>query len=153
MPIGVDTYAYRGRLPHLINPGKTYFVSFHALRGLELSPAVRDIALRCCIHDHETLCWVDCCVVMPDHAHLLVTPFNSVALSKIMSRLNGASVHLINRAMHRTGRLWQRESFDHILRSDEKLAKVREYICMNPVRAGLAMTPDEYPWLWRSWIV
>jgi len=75
------------------------------------------------------------------------------ALSKIMSRLKGASVHLINRAMRRTGRLWQRESFDHILRSDEKLEKVREYICMNPVRAGLAATPDEYPWLWRSWVV
>jgi len=71
-----------------------------------------------------------------------------VALSKIMSRLEGASVHLINH----TGRLWQRESFDHILRSDEKLAEVREYICMNPVRAGLAATPDEYPWLWRSWV-
>ena len=64
------------------------------------------------------------------------------ALSKIMSRLKGASVHLINRAMRRTGRLWQR-----------KLEKVREYICMNPVRAGLAATPDEYPWLWRSWVV
>jgi len=153
MPIGSDTYAYRGRLPHLINRGKTYFVTFHACRGLGLSPRAREIALNCCIHDHELLCWVDCCVVMPDHVHLLVIPHDDIVLSRVMARIKGASVHKINRIMGRTGHLWQRESFDHILRSDEKLAKVREYICMNPVRAGLATSPDDYPWLWRSWML
>jgi hypothetical protein len=73
-------------------------------------------------------------------------------LSRVMARIKGASVHRINRALIRTGKLWQRESFDHILRSNEKLEQVREYICMNPVKAGLASRPDEYPWLWRSWV-
>ena len=153
MPIGDDTFAYRGRLPHLVNQGKTYFVTFCARRGLELPPKAREITLGCCIHDHQALCWVDCCVVMPDHVHLLVTPHQDVLLSRLMERIKGASVHRINRLLGRSGRLWQRESFDHILRSDEKLENVRDYICTNPVRAGLATTPDEYPWLWRSWVV
>ena len=152
MSIGDDTYAYRGRLPHLINQGKTYFVTFCTQSKSELSPRLRDIVLGCCIHDHESFCWVDCCVVMPDHVHLLVIPYEGIALSRVTERINGASVHLINRTLGRTGRLWQRESFDHILRSDEKLHDVREYIAMNPVRAGLVSTPDEYPWLWRAWI-
>lgn len=152
MLIGDDTYAYRGRLPHLVNPGKTYFVTFCARRGLTLSDEARDITLASCIHDHQMLCWVDCCVVMPDHVHLLVIPHDDVMLARVMARIKGASVHRINRALSRAGNLWQRESFDHILRSDEKLDQVREYICMNPVKAGLASTPDEYPWLWRSWV-
>ena len=74
MPIGDDTYAYRRRLPHLVNRGKTYFVTFCVQRGLTLSNQARDMTLASCIHDHQVLCWVDCCVVMPDHVHLIFTP-------------------------------------------------------------------------------
>ena len=95
-------------------------------------------------------------VVMPEHVHIIGGPLRGedgfpIAIPAVMKALKSASAHLINRALSRSGKLWQRESFDHILRSDEKLEKVREYICMNPVRARLAATPDRYLWLWRSW--
>ena len=48
----------------------------------------------------------------------------------------------------RTGRVWQDESFDHILRGDESLKKKIIYIMDNPVRAGLAARPGEYRWVW-----
>ena len=38
------------------------------------------------------------------------------------------------------------------LRSDEDVRKRVEYICANPVRAGLSQHEDDYPWLWREWI-
>jgi len=44
----------------------------------------------------------------------------------------------------RTGRVWQDESFDHILRGDESLSKKMEYILQNPVRAGLAARSQDY---------
>ena len=50
----------------------------------------------------------------------------------------------------RSGSLWQRESFDHILRRDEDLIEKAEYIANNPVRAGLVARPEEYRWLWIS---
>jgi len=62
----------------------------------------------------------------------------------------GPSAHSINRLLGRKGSLWQRESFDHILRSEEKLTEKGEYIANNPVRAGLVSTSDEWPWLWRA---
>jgi putative transposase len=52
----------------------------------------------------------------------------------------------------RSGRLWQPESFDRILRNTESARAKAEYVIMNPVRAGLCATPDEYPWVWREWI-
>jgi hypothetical protein len=49
-----------------------------------------------------------------------------------------------------SGPVWQEESFDHVLRSDESLKEKREYIRPNPVRKGLVMQPEEYRWLWMD---
>jgi hypothetical protein len=50
--------------------------------------------------------------------------------------------------MNQIGRVWQTESFDHVLRSSESLDAKIAYILENPVRAGLASDWKEYPWLW-----
>ena len=89
---------------------------------------------------------------MPDHVHLILTPYESMPLSRILDAIKGASAHLINRALRRRGHLWQDESFDRIVRANEDLQKKVQYTCDNPVRAGLVMTADEWPWLWREWI-
>ena len=44
--------------------------------------------------------------------------------------------------------MWQEESFDHVVRSNESLENKIEYIRQNPVRRGLVKSPEEYPWLW-----
>jgi REP element-mobilizing transposase RayT len=91
---------------------------------------------------------MDCVVVMPDHVHLITTPYDDVALCHLLDRIKGASVHLINRLLRRSGKLWQRDSFDRILRSDESLYAKREYIFNNPVRAGLVTRWQDYRWIW-----
>src|SRR5204863_3674560 len=48
------------------------------------------------------------------------------------------------------GQIWQHESFDHVLRREESIEAKVQYICENPVRAGLVKHPHEYRWLWRS---
>jgi REP element-mobilizing transposase RayT len=96
-------------------------------------------------------------VVMPDHVHMLLTPGsdakgNTFGLSQILNSIKGASSHAVNKALGRSGRVWQSESFDHVLRSDESVRGTAEYICANPVRAGVVANEDEYRWLWREWI-
>jgi len=145
--VGFDTYAYRRDLPHLAKDGKTYFVTFRALRFLH--PADRTMVLHHCIYEHEKTCWLDCLVVMPDHVHFIVTPYKLCPLSRLMQRMKSVSAHRVNRVHGTHGPLWQHESFDHILRSEESLVKKVEYIGQNPVRAGLVATPKEYAWLWR----
>ena len=41
---------------------------------------------------------------------------------------------------------WQISYYDHILRREEALIDVAKYIWMNPVTAGLASSPELYPW-------
>ena len=66
-----------------------------------------------------------------------------------MDAVKGASAHKINRALKRKGRVWQTESFDHVLRSSESLDAKIAYILNNPVRDGLVNLPADYPWIWR----
>jgi putative transposase len=57
----------------------------------------------------------------------------------MMSRIVAAAV-----IGGRTG-LWQRGFFDHILRNSESYSQKWDYVCENPVRAGLVRTADEWP--------
>src|SRR6516164_9414397 len=74
------------------------------------------------------------------------TPFS---LSEIMKGIKGSSAYNVNRLLVRRGQLWQDESFDRIMRSREFEFKFN-YICSNPVDAGLCRKPEEYPWLWTQ---
>jgi len=42
--------------------------------------------------------------------------------------------------------IWQPRSPDHRIRDDEDYERYREYIHMNPVRAGLVANAAEYPY-------
>jgi hypothetical protein len=41
---------------------------------------------------------------------------------------------------------WQEGFFDHVLRSAESYAQKWEYVRMNPVRAGLCASPEQWPY-------
>jgi putative transposase len=43
-------------------------------------------------------------------------------------------------------RLWQEGFFDHLIRGDEKLGSVWEYVRKNPETAGLAEAPEDWPY-------
>ena len=42
--------------------------------------------------------------------------------------------------------LWQPGFFDHVLRNDESYSQKWEYVRENPVRAGLVVRADEWPY-------
>jgi REP element-mobilizing transposase RayT len=110
--------------------------------------------LDCCLHDNGTKLDLHAVVVMPDHVHLIFTPLINPArlevysLGEIMDAIKGASAHKINRLLGRSGKVWQTESFDRVLRCSEKLDEKVQYVSNNPVRRHLVSVPQEYPWLW-----
>lgn len=84
-------------------------------------------------------------VVMPNHVHLLVTPF--VRAREWLGPLKGFTGHHANRILSRQRvPFWQDESYDHMIRNDEEFARVQRYIEFNPVQAGPVPAPDEFPW-------
>lgn len=151
MAVGADTVGYRLNLPHLENSGKTCFVTFCTFQRRILPAAARSIALESLVHDHRLKYWLDSAVVMPDHVHLVVMPYE-FHLYTLLQAMKGASSHRIRHLGILKPPVWQDESFDHILRNHESARSKGEYLCNNSVRKGLVATPEEWPWLWRSWI-
>jgi hypothetical protein len=64
--------------------------------------------------------------------HVLVTPLGEHELSDILHSWKSFTAKQINRALGRQGTFWQKESFDHIVRSPEALERFRVYFQDNP---------------------
>ncbi len=146
-------YVYRRRLPHYQKADRAVFVTFRAGCLDPLPESIRDLVLRHCLHDQGVKVQVHAVVVMADHVHLLLTPMfdpqgSPYSLVEILQSIKGASAHSINRALNRSGPVWQEESFDHLPRSNESFEEKLEYIRQNPVRRGLVKRPEDYRWLW-----
>jgi len=84
-------------------------------------------------------------VVMPNHVHLVLRPIDP--LSEALRWLKTATAVRARKILELPpGPFWQREYYDHWIRSRDELARVSSYIERNPVSAGLVPSPAEWPW-------
>jgi putative transposase len=96
---------------------------------------------------------LDCYVVMPNHVHVVVRPLIPEAhpLEVILGSWKKYSSRRMNGELNTTGDLWQEESYDRIIRDEEHLWRVLQYLGSNPERAGLAR--DSCPlWIRPQWV-
>jgi REP element-mobilizing transposase RayT len=80
-------------------------------------------------------------IVMPDHIHFIAT-FN-LEIGIKPSVVAWKRYHTST-----TGVAFQRDYFEHRLRSDDEFVEKAEYIRQNPVRRGLTEHPEAWPYLW-----
>jgi hypothetical protein len=86
---------------------------------------------------------------MDNHYHLLVeTPDGN--LSKGMRQLNGVYTQYFNRTHRRVGHLYQGRYKAIIIQKETYLLEVARYIVLNPVRAHMVHTAND--WLWSSYL-
>jgi type I restriction enzyme R subunit len=76
-------------------------------------------------------------VVMPNHVHLLAVFPAAAAMRKQCDSWLHFTAREINRQIGSSGKLWQQEPFDHLVRSPEQYEYLRRYIAENPQKAGL----------------
>jgi REP element-mobilizing transposase RayT len=77
---------------------------------------------------------LDSFVVMPNHVHVLLGLGYAAAVS--LGTVVGTFKAAVARSAHARG-LWQRGYHDHVIRDEEDLARIREYIATNPIRWAL----------------
>jgi len=146
---------YRRNLPHIEKDGASYYVSFSTRERFFLPEEARTVIFEHCLFENGRKVHMYAFVVMPDHVHMLFTPLEDEqgtphTLARIMNGIKGASSHSVNKLLGRKGVLWEPESFDRILRSSGDFEFRLSYIVGNPIAAGLAKGPDDYPWAWRE---
>ncbi len=83
---------------------------------------------------------------MPDHLHVIICPGElSLPLSKFLNIFKGRTTGVF-KGKENLRKIWQRSAFDHVVRTEENLKAVIQYIMKNPVRKGIAEKADEYPY-------
>jgi REP element-mobilizing transposase RayT len=83
--------------------------------------------------------------VMPNHVHVLTCPFGEHRLPAILHSWKSFTAKAIARATGWPGGVWEREYFDHLVRSPAALDRFVRYTEMNPVEAGLCVRPEDWP--------
>jgi putative transposase len=156
-----EIYYSKRRLPHFERPWAKYAVSFSTHQRHLFLPKERDLVLRSLRygHDHQQYeLYVAC--VMPDHVHMLFEPqiknqdlaartiFSSLA--EILHAIKSSTGHRINKMRRTRGPIWERESFDRLIRSESDLNEKFSYICRNSWDSKVASQNQDYPWLWTQ---
>jgi REP element-mobilizing transposase RayT len=86
-------------------------------------------------------------VIMPDHVHFFAAPERDARpLPESMQCWKQWTSKRIARECETRGPIWQPEFFDHVLRSSESSSQKWDYVRDNPIRAGLVINADDWPY-------
>lgn len=83
---------------------------------------------------------------MDKHAHLLLTPREKGATSRLMQSLGRRYVGQLNARHRRTGTLWEGRYKSCLVDSGAYVLRCVQYIDLNPVRARMTDDPESYRW-------
>jgi REP element-mobilizing transposase RayT len=133
----------RRRLPHWSLDGAMYFVTFRVHKG-ELTESERILVLEHIKSGDNRFYTLVASVVMPDHVHVMFMADRGYSLEHIMKGMKGVSSRMVNRARKTRIQIWQHESFDRIVRSQEELYGKLLYMVNNPVEKGISRTGWKY---------
>ena len=136
--------AYRRQLPHWRQSQALYSVNWriHKLqadlddteRGLVVS-SIRYFEVRYDLHAYA---------VMNDHVHVILRPLGRHSLEDIIHSWKSYSANRLQRTSRRTGRIWQEEYFDKIVRNRRQYHRLIRYVLENPIRRWPGL--PAYPW-------
>jgi 1-hydroxy-2-methyl-2-(E)-butenyl 4-diphosphate synthase len=70
--------------------------------------------------------------VMPNHVHVVIKTFAGEELQNILHSWKSFTAHEIHKIRQTTGVLWQKESYDHLIRDGEDLKHQVSYVLSNP---------------------
>ncbi|PJJ59078.1 REP-associated tyrosine transposase [Hymenobacter chitinivorans] len=110
-------------------------------------PRIADLVGASLRHFHGKAYQLICYCIMPNHVHLVVSfPDEAPPLAKTIQRIKGYTALQANQLLNRRGQFWQRETYDHIIRSSEEMQRVIAYTINNPVKAGLVDNWEQWPY-------
>jgi putative transposase len=84
-------------------------------------------------------------VIMPNHVHILMTIPGETSIEKAMQLIKGSFSFRAGKELGFHGEIWQRGYSDEQVLDERSFQQHSEYIDNNPVKAGLASRPEEYP--------
>jgi hypothetical protein len=87
--------------------------------------------------------WVQTCI---DESQCTGASKLRTARERIVQSAKGYSARRCNQLLGLSGQFWQDESYDHVVRNDEELFRIIDYVENNPVKAGLVARREDWRW-------
>ena len=128
-----DNIAY-----HVINRGNGRYEIFHEHEDYE---KFEDILERYVLSPGLSIYHY---ALIPNHYHLELALEDPENISSIMSGINRSYTHYYHKKYKTSGYLWQGRFISKPIEKDAYLTRCGGYIEMNPVRARLVKSPEEY---------
>jgi putative transposase len=130
---------FPGAFYHVTSRGNERKVVFKSIRDREKFLEYLESATQ----RYDALIHAYC--LMDNHYHLLPeTPSGN--LSQIMRHINSAYTTYFNVKRDRSGHLFQGSYKAILVDMDEYAKELSRYVHLNPVRAKIVETPEEYDW-------
>jgi putative transposase len=82
---------------------------------------------------------------MSNHIHALIQ-VSETPLGRLMLRIAGRYARAVQASLQTTGHLFEKRYYPVLIDADEYLLELLRYIHLNPVRARVVESPDDYPW-------
>jgi len=135
-----------------LNPVRTFFVSSRANRGIAIFQTERmanlfiDVlrtymkAKKFKVHEF---------VVMPNHIHVLLSLGPELSVEKAVQMMKGNFSYRARKELGYPWEVWQKGFSEVQVLTEASFIHHQDYIDENPVKAGLARSPDEYPYCSR----
>lgn len=89
---------------------------------------------------------VNAYVLLDNHFHMLLTPPSDEAMSLMMQSVGRSYVRYFNKRHIRSGTLWEGRYKSSLIDSEAYLLTCMAYIDLNPVRAGVAESAEDFSW-------
>jgi putative transposase len=129
---------------HATNNGQTYFVTSDTWerRALFHAEPWARLFFKTLLSHRSDDYLLHQFVLMPDHFHILMTPF--AALEHSVQLIKGGFSYLAKMELGSNLEVWQRGFADHRIRDFEDYDKHVHYIHLNPVKKHLCTNPGDY---------
>jgi REP element-mobilizing transposase RayT len=140
----METSFWKRHLPHYQIDGGFYFITFTTYQRRQLLENEKEIIWNAIHFLNGKKCTLIAAVVMNDHVHLILQTTESI--SGVLHSLKSFTAHQINLQRQESGKVWQGESYDRCLRSEEELLEKLKYIYKNSMEINTASQLEEYRW-------
>jgi putative transposase len=137
-----------GRDPRIQAPGEVYHVIAKGNRGCRLYADDHEFRvfmrlLGLIATRHSWACLSFC--LMTNHYHLVLRLLDRT-LSDGMRELNGCFSRFTNKRNGLDGHLFRNRFWSEPIEDEARMLQTARYVVLNPVRAGLCLSPEEWPW-------
>ena len=143
--------SFPGRLHHTvpswIKQGCYYHIRIRAdkctpFQLIDDTIAKRLLDSACYYHQHKH--W-HCLLIliMPDHLHAIISFPPNVSMSATIGNWKRSASKFL-------GIKWQKNFFDHRIRTPDELSEKYSYILRNPVVKALCASENDWPWRWEQ---